>query len=368
LNGEVKMLSREQLVDLYRELRESKVLSVYIDAGQTDPADRRAWSTALERGIADERRRVEVATPEDVEAFERARGVIDEALAGKHAFLQGRGWVGFATPERLVYGESLPVPMPDLVRWEGGLRAAPYVRALKQARMVVAGVADSRRARVFKYREGTLEECADLVADRDFGDLADSTSSPRAGATSGRRGEPGSDVASRLQDKSAARLRSELLDTVTDLVGREGFVIWGGPKEVVSALATESDAFGHRWIERPSMHLAMSEAEVRDEVEDAASELTRRAQARLLEEVIDAARSGGRGCLGIQATKEALREYRVDTVLMTRRFREDHADLADHFVGTAFEQGAAVEELSELPAGMLEAEGEGIAARLRYTT
>ena len=362
------MLSREQLVDLYRELRESKVLSVYIDAGQTDPADRRAWSTAFESGVADERRRVEADSPDEVEAFDRARGMIDEALAGRHAFLKGRGWVGFATPDRLVYGEGLPVPMPDLVRWEHGLRAAPYVRALKQGRLVVTAVADSRRARIFTYREGNLEESADLVADRDFGDLADSTSSPRPGGTSGRRGEPGTDVAHRLQEKSAARLRAELLDVVADLVGREGFVVWGGPKEVVSALASESEVFGQRWIERPSMHVTMSDAEIRQEVEDAASELTRRGQGKLLEEVIDAARSGGRGCLGIQATKEALREYRVDTVLMTRRFREDHGDLADHFVGTAFEQGAAVEELSEIPAGMLESEGEGIAARLRYTT
>lgn len=362
------MLKQERLVELYRELRDVDVLSVYIDAGQTDPADRRAWSTALERGLADERRRLESDDPDGLDSFDRARHSIADALDGEKAFLHGRGWVGFATADGLKYGESLAVPMPDLVRWEGGIRAAPYVRALKQDRIVVAAVADRRHARVFTYRDGELTESADLIADRDFGDLSESASSPRAGGHSGARGEPGSDVAQRLKDSSAARMRSEILEAVRDLAGRDGLVVFGGTGEMVSAMARESEGLGDRFVERSSMHLGMSDAEVKAAVEEAASELTRGLQGRLLTEVLDAARSGGRGSLGVQATREALREHRVDTLLITRRFRTEHADLADHFVGTAFEQGAGVEELSDDVAARLDEEGEGVAARLRYTT
>jgi hypothetical protein len=360
------MLTRDELVGLYRSLSGRKVLSAYIDAGQTDPAERRAWSTALDGGFADERRRVQADAPDDLTGFDAARARIDGALAGEKAFLHGRAWVGFSTADDLVYAESVAVPMPDLVRWEDGIRVAPYVRALKQARVVVAAMADSRKARVFTYRDGAIEEVLDLVADRDFGDLSDSATSKRAGTHSGSRGETGTDVARRLKDLSAARMQTELLDELEKLTGREGFLVLGGTTEVVTALIREGDRFGSRWIERPSMHLAMSEAEVRDEIEEAASELTRRTQEAFLDEVIDAAKSRGHGCLGVQRTMDALREGRVDTLLLTRGFREREDDVADHLVGTAFEQGGWVEELSEAGAERLDAEGEGVGARLRY--
>jgi hypothetical protein len=362
------MLSREQLETLYREVRDTAVLSVYVDGGQSDPANRRAWRTAFDGGMADERRRVEAETPEQLEAFDTARDLIEEAVAGHRQFMPTHGWVAFATADGLCYADGVPVPMPDLVRWERGLRAAPYVRALKQERVVVGALADQRRARVFTYREGTISEQEDLVADTDFGDLSESAASRRGTGQSGSRGETGSDAGQRAIEVSAARLRSLLLDRVGDLAGRDGFVVFGGTPEVVSAVAKQAEGFRGRLLERPEMHLDMSEAEVKSVLEDAASELTRGLQEQLLSQVIDAARSGGKGSLGIQATKEALREGRVDALLVSRGLREREGDLVDHFVGTAFEQGALVEELSEVGAARLDEEGEGVGARLRYTT
>lgn len=361
------MLSRDGLVALHRDLREDKVLSVYVRGGRTDPAERRAWSTALERALAEEGRRIEAELPADLDAFDAARAIIEEALAGRMAFLRARGWVGFATATELVHAADVPVPMPDVVRWEKGARIAPYVRALKQSRPVVAAVADRRRVRIFVYRDGEVEERVDLFADRDFGDLADSVSSKRAGRFSGVRGATGTDVAHRLLDLGAERLQVEIIDELEELAGHDGFVVLGGTTEVVTALARRAVRFDDRWLPRPSMHLAMTLAEARDEMEDAASELTRRAQHDLLGEVLDAARSGGRGALGIQATTEAVDAGRVDTLLVTPGFREREADLADRLAGAAFDYGGDVEELSGAGAALLDEEGEGVAARLRYT-
>lgn len=361
------MLTRERLVELYRDLRGEKVLSVYVDGGRHDPAERRAWSVALERGFAEERRRLEAEAPDELDAFDAARASIEQALSDRTAFLQHRGWAGFATADRLAHATGLPVPMPDLVRWEKGLRVAPYVRALKQERPVVAAVADSRKVRIFVYRDGQVEERTDLFADRDFGDLADSVSQKRASRFSGARGEAGTDVARRLGDRAAARLQAEILDELEDLAGRDGLVVFGGTPEVVTSLARRAGRFADRWIPRTSMHLGMSEAEVRAEMEDAASELTRRLQHALLDEVVDTARAGGRGALGVQAVTEALGEGRVDTLLVSRGFRERETDRADRLAGSAFERGGEVEELSGDAADHLDAEGEGVAARLRYT-
>ncbi len=367
------MLTRESLGGLYRTLRDQSVLSVYIDGGQSDPASRKAWRVRLDKALAEERRRVESEAGDEVEAFDAARQAIDAELKKYDAFLPSAGWAGYATPEALHHGEGVPVPMPDLVRWERGLRAAPYVRALKQERTVVTALADQRRARLFTYRAGKMTERGDLIADLDFGDLTDATSSKRAdgqAGTTGYRGETGTDAAQRLIERSAAQLQARLVEVVTDLAGRDGFVVLGGTPEIVSALARQAEGAGltGRMSERPSMHLGMSEAEVKAAVEEAASALTHEAQGVLLDQVVDAARSGGKGALGIQATKEALREGRVDVLLVSRALRRREGDLVDRFVGTAFEQGAQVEELSGAAEERLEAEGEGVAARLRYTT
>jgi hypothetical protein len=365
------MLSREQLEGLYKQLRDAQVLSVYIDGDEANPADRRAWRTTLDRGLAEERRRLEREAPDAVGAFESARELIEAELAQHREFMPGPAWVAFASPDGLHYADGVPVPMPDLVRWERGIRAAPYVRALKQDRVVVAALADSRKARLFTYRNGEISEREDLIADLDFGDLSESASSHResgAVGSTGSRGETGTDAGQRALDVSASRMHARLMEVVGDLAGRDGFVVLGGTRETVSAVARLAGAYEGRIVEWPSMHLGMSQAEVKEALEKAASELSRSAQDELLSQIVDAARSGGKGCLGIQATKEALRDGRVDALLVSRGLRERDGDLVDHFVGTAFEQGALVEELSATGAVRLDEEGEGVGARLRYTT
>ena len=74
------MLTRDQLQSLYRELRDESVLSVYIDGGQTNPADRRVWHTAMERGLDEERRRLEVHAADELEAFDAARALVEGDL------------------------------------------------------------------------------------------------------------------------------------------------------------------------------------------------------------------------------------------------------------------------------------------------
>lgn len=365
------MLSRERLGALYKELRDATVLSVYIDGGQSDPASRRAWHTAFEGGMAEQRRRVEADAPDQLEAFDAARARIEAALAEHREFMPAHGWVAFATADELHYADGVPVPMPDLVRWERGIRVAPYVRAFKQDRVVVAALADRRKARLFSYRNGEVSEHEDLIADLDHGDLSESAVSKReSGPTgsTGNRGETGTDAGQRALEVSANRMHARLIELVSDMAGRDGFLVVGGTPESVSAIARQAEPFQGRMVERPSMHLGMTAAEVKDAVEDAASELSRNAQGDLLSQVIDAAKSGGKGSLGIQATKEALRDGRVDALLVSRGLREREGDLVDHFVGSAFEQGALVEELSEAGASRLDEEGEGVGARLRYTT
>ncbi len=361
------MLSRDDLVDLYRKMRGEKVLSVYLNGGATDFAERNAWRRRLEHQVTYARRAVNGAPASEEEGFGRALGRIERALGAFDSFLPDQGWVGFATPDDLIYAEPVRAPMPDLVRWEGGIRVAPYVRALKQQRLVLAVLVDSRRARIFEYRSGELHEPKNLNAETFLGDLTDVNISKRATNHSGVRGKTGTDAAQRYLEVGSERMVKSLMEIATERLGHDGHLVLGGTSETLSAAAAHlPQQVLLRTVQRSSMGLEMTEAEVRTELEKAASELNQRLQKVLLDEVIDQARSGGRGALDPTEVEKALREARVDTLLVSRGFIRANPDYADHLVGSAFEQHAEVEELSGEGADRLDVEGEGVAARLRY--
>lgn len=361
------MLTHDKLVELYRELQEEHVLSVYLDGEEHDPAERSKWRKQLDSMVAECRKKVEDGPQEDRERFEEALSRLQEELQGFDAFIPGRGWVGFATPDQVWYAEQLPVPMPDQAAWEPGIRVAPYVRALKQDRPVVVVLVDSQRARVFEYRSGEIQELDDLRADTFLGDLTDVGMRKRSAHRSGMRGETATDQAQRILEVSSERMLKELVDLLVERMDERGFLVVGGtPERVRHAASAVPKHMRDRVAERPSMHLDMTLPEVKEVAEHAASQMSKQHQERLLDEVIEMARSGGRACLGPEETERALREMRVHTLLISRNFREANPDFADRCVGTAFAQDAAVEELSALGADRLDREGDGIGARLRF--
>lgn len=358
------MLSREKLVDLYRELQNEDVLSIYLDGEGHDPGKRDLWRRELEKEVERVRSRLDGAG----DAFEKALSRLMQIVDDFEAFVPDEGWVGFATPDQVWYSETVPVPMPTLARWEKGIRVAPYVRGLKQSRLVVTVLLDSRRARIFRYHDGELFEPEALRADTFLGDLSDVNVSKRASNATGTRGKTGTDAAQRFLEVSSDRMLKQLMDTVSEMLGNDGFLIIGGTPKMVSRAAGEvPKSLESRVAERPSMHVEMSHAEVREAVEKAASKVSRKLQAELVDEVVNLAHAEGKACLGPDETERALAERRVDTLLLARSFIQGDPDLADRCAGAAFEQQAAVEEISGDADQRLMAEGQGIGARLRYT-
>jgi len=360
------MLTHNGLVDLYRNNRDRRVLSVYLDADAHDPAERSAWRRVLDHLLDDARAAVNGESAADRKAFDAASQAVRAELGRFDAFLPDRGWVGFANGGDMLYAESLRVPMPSLARWGEGLLVAPYVRALKQSRPVVTVLADSRQARLYRYRDATLDQVAELEADTALGDLSDVNQAKRASTHSGVRGETSTDAAHRFLEVGTERMLKQLAERVPELAGNDGFVVVGGTPEMVAATAGRLGALGDRVTENTSLHLALSHAEVLAATERAATEMSARLGDAHLDTVLDAARSRGRGCLGREETEKALTERRVETLFLSRRFLLDRPALADHFVGLAFEQSADVEDLAGDAGERLDREAGGIAAMLRY--
>lgn len=358
------MLNREELVALYRKHNHDRVLSLYLNAEEHDPAKRRAWRRALDKAIDDARARIQ---PDTGHGFDAALAHLKLELKRHDAFLPDAGWAGFATPDRLIHAGTLPVVMPNLARWEDGLRVAPYVRALRRAEPVITVLADRRQARLFHQSNGQFVELPEIRADMFFGDLTDVNMSKRATTHSGVRGATDTDAAHRIEEVGTERLLKALVEQLRELANRGGSVVVGGTDEISAQLLNRLPrSLQVRAIEEPSISFHDSLSELKRASRKAAGAIAARHQSTLVNEVLDLARSGGRGCLGAERTAQSLREGRVEVLLLSRRFGETQPEFSDLYVGSAFEQGADVEELSDEAGERLDLEG-GIAARLRFT-
>lgn len=356
------MLAENQLTDLYRAHRREDVLSVYVDADQRDFGQRAKWRLALKNRLAAERRRAH-----DPAGFDEAFARLSGRLSTDNGFIEGRGWAGFATPDECIYAEALPVPMPNLVRWEPGLRVAPYARALKQCRPVIVVLIDCRTAALHRYRMGVLTGGERLQADAQPGAPGDVRAAKRASEHSGVRGKTASDAAQRLLEVERDRLIARASEVVRSEAAPDGIVVVGGSERVAVALCNAlADLGRHRVVAQSGWTLEMSAAELRARVEHAASEITAADQVRMVSSLTDGARAGGNACVGQDDVERALLEKRVRTLVVSDTLREGLPDRADHLEGAAFEQGASVVELSRGAAALLDREAEGVGAVLRY--
>jgi Bacterial archaeo-eukaryotic release factor family 10 len=358
------MLTRDELVDLYRSNRETSVLSLYLNAEEHDPAKRRAWRRNLDHLID----AVTSTVPDaEHEAFEKALAHIKSDLRQYDAFLPDAGWAGFATATGLLHAEQLPFIMPDLATWETGLHVAPYVRALRRMTPVITILVDSRQAKRYAWRNGTMVELPGVSADTFFGDLSDVNMSKRAAVHSGVRGETDTDAARRFEEVGSERLLKYLTDAVISDAGHDGIVVVGGTNEMSAALLQRlRRTLDGRIVEEPSISFWMSVPELKRATQSAAATVWARRQEQLLDQVINTAAAGGRACVGNGPTQRALMERRVDVLLVSKRFGEQDPIYADNLVGTAFEQDADVEELSGVAAERLDSAAQGVAARLRF--
>ena len=174
-----------------------------------------------------------------------------------------------------------------------------------------------------------------------MGDLYESASSRRASTHSGSRGETATDAAQRYLEVGTEKMLREVKELICDLAGSDGFVLLGGEQEALAALRPMmSSNMDSRLLENGSLWLEMSAAEVKKATAEAASELSKRRQERLLDQIVAQAYSRGKGCLGGKETVRALDSGSVDTLILSKGFVETNPDFADVCVHSALEQGA----------------------------
>jgi hypothetical protein len=363
------MLTYEQLRELEQTLRGRRVLSVYVDGGATDAAGRGRWRHRLEREAGLARAALDMAPAAERAAFDRCVARLTELLPPTIVALYPPGWVAFIEPDGARYAGSLHVAAPTTVTWRDGIRAAPYLRALKQHQRAAAAVVDSTRGRIYRYIHGALERVQTVHA-QPRSDQAGRISEPlEGGFPPGTGGHTATDEVERVRRAGASSMLRDVGRRLTDVAGADGWILLGGTREAVRELMSalpKQLVLGHRVRVLSELDGNATDARVAAAAERGAT-LQRRAHDRaMIDEVIDHALSDGNGTLGSDTTLRALRDDAVERLFLSERFLREHPDDSEELVRAAFDHGARVEQASGEAARRLDDEAGGVGARLRY--
>jgi hypothetical protein len=348
---------------LQRALRDEYVLSVYIAADEHDPAQRSNWRSRLAANLN------AIETSLSAEArplFASAREHVDARLEAYSGFLPGQAWAVFAAVEGVHLACELTVPVPDLVRWRRGPVLGPFLQAITQERQTLVVLADSRRARLLRYRSGRLSEHVDYRADGFIDDLSDRHSSKRAATTSGIRGVTATDAADRIRRRETQRLLRLVMESVLNDDDQASIII-GGPDATAAVLASMlRDARAGTVLVESSLRVTMSAPEIQAVIEPVASSLSRSMHSGILQDVLDLARRHERGVLGPLPTLAAGELGQIELLLLTPRFLKAYEDDAEALIARVLDTGGAVDILAGEAAARLDDLAGGAAARLRF--
>lgn len=360
------MLTTRELNALLRDSEDRHVLSVYFDARVTDPAMRhtaRAAIATVVRGA-----RGAITDDGELASFDRAASFLDQQISQLVGAWGQPGWVAFVTADGPLYTSDLPIKVPTLAEWHEGPFISPYLRVLKQHRPVVVALVDSRSARLFRYRWGSVTPLPELTIEA-HDDLAETPAPSEVRATSSPapRGALGTEHANRRRRDLFRRLASSLATRLAELANDDGWVLIGGTPEWARVAG---DALPQKLADRTLVSATLdhdaAEATIRDMAKEAATSLRAAHGRRLLDALIERSGPHGRGAVGVPAVQRALRAQAVGTLLLTPEYLRLNPRDAEDAVRAAIPHGADIEVLSGDAAEQLDRDGEGIAAQLRF--
>ena len=355
-----------------RELSEWRpplgVLSVYLGF---DPADRgAAWRTELRNGLD--------AVLDAHKEAEHDRRIALRATAQRltERFEDGdlrpppRGEVGFVEVAEKGgtehwFGSGAP-PVADVcVEFGTEPVVAPLLDLCGRGSARGVALLSSERVRLLRCAEGALEELEDWelsITSLDWRERkSQSTNNPaRAQGVS----SSGHDQFDERLDHNRHRFLGEcggLAARALEENGLEQLVVFGPVKDADHFRSGFGSTDGKLVIGGDGDLISVPTGKLQETVADVIRRLDLEKQQALVERAIGGAKGGGRGAAGLQETKEALAEGRVDHLVFDATIGEE----AESMIRAALASSAKVTVVRDEVAAPL-AETEGVAAILRY--
>lgn len=357
------MLKPTELRELWRDLADREVLTVYLDSRVTDPAMRDSWRAAMTNAVR--AAGASISSSEERQRFEKAASYLRDPSPLPGGVWGAPGWVAFVTEDGLRYAGDLPVQPVPHAEWRRGPVVAPYMRALKQHNPVFIALVESRSARIYRYALGGLELLETLEAQTE--DMGSSGSIATGRSVNAARSTVSTENAARKRQAVFNRMAGDLASRLESLAGEEAFVLIGGASEwahhAFDSLGRKLDG---RATLADSLHQDATDAQIVRAAKDAASSLRGNRGREMVESLLNRGGGHARAAVSIPEIQRGLRMNAVDLLLVSPEFIRKHQDVAEDIVRMAIEQGAAVEVPSGEGAEKLDRDTGGMAARLRF--
>lgn len=264
---------------------------------------------------------------------------------------------------------SLPVPIAASEIAFGRPAVAPLLWLLDEYEPHVVVRVDVEKARFFVARMGRAGAGESRRLDLDQFDLHRKTMHPTSLGEGGYvHGGSDVDTFAATVDDHVRRFHREVADRCGELLEETGArrIILGGDDAAAHAVAAlMRPAVARTVVGVVPVPLAASDQAAADLLLPVALQAERDHERALVDEVIDLARSGGRGALGREPVLERLRRAQVELLIVPWPLRD--AGLRAELPERALAAGAEIELVAGEAAEQLEREG-GLAARLYYAS
>ncbi len=287
----------------------------------------------------------------------RAEQVLDDSRSGSKSLAV------FLTPAS-DWVLPLPVPLAENVAGYGRAAIGPLLWAQDEYRRTLIAVVDKERARYVSGYMGGANREGTHVNDFIAYDFPEKTMMPHGVRTMGGSNRDAfaateADHLRRFYQEVAGQIRQLMTDM------RISRLVLGGSDEAAHAVQRElHPSIAKLVVALVAVPQYVDDAEVVRRVLPAASASERARETALVGEVIDLAKSGGRGALGPAEVSACLERKQVELLLLPWPGEDASLEL---LAREALAAGASVELVSGEAAARVVEEG-GVAARLFYAT
>lgn len=344
------------------------VLSIYLGF---DPADRTGtWRTELRNGLdAILEAHKEIDHEPRVALRATAKRVLERFEDGDLR-PPPRGEIGFVAVSEKEgadhwWGTGAPPVADACVEYAPEPVVAPLIALCCHGAARGVALLSSERVRLLRCAEGTLDELEDWelsVFSLDWRERKSQSSSNPA------RGQGVSASGHDQYDERLEHNRQRFLTECGGLAahtleknGLDQVIVFGPAKDVEGFNAGFGSAKAKPALGGEQDLISVPKGKLSEVVADVIERLDGERDRAVVERALDEARGGSRGSAGIQETKEALLEGRVDHLVFDAAIGDD----AEGMIRAALAGGAQVTIVQDEIAGLL-AEAEGVAAVLRY--
>jgi hypothetical protein len=361
------------------------VVSVCFDATPGDRSE--SWRIELRDGLRT------LETPKDADDRHRRRAALETAVErilgrfpGDAPPPGGRTQLGYVAVgddgQERWFTSNVPIERFDVVLADHPL-LAPLVELAERARPLGVAVVSAERIRILDFAAGRIEEAAAFELETYEPSWRERKSQrPADPARQQGAGSSGKDQFGQRLDANRERfVKSAGAETASWAAERDrAELLVFGDRALAEAFAGEiGKAIEPRHVDDADLVSAPAN-EIAGRVLEALPEIDGSRQQAFVDRALDAARSGGRGSLGLEETAQALAEGRVERLLLEAdRDLGSHPELAEPLgieperardirewmIEAALSTSAAVTLLRGEPVEALAGEG-GAAALLRY--